>query len=68
MARTSDPAQQLAKVINDLQSERQAHVDAIAEIDATFDRFGIKVTGRKRRGRPVGSGVGVVKIQLRWKR
>ena len=46
-------ADQLATLIAKLQTQRQQHQDAIANIDATFEQFGI-VAGpaKKRRGRP----------------
>jgi hypothetical protein len=44
--------QDLEAVISKLHSERQAHLDAIAEIDRAFARVGIKPGGAKRRGRP----------------
>lgn len=48
------PAEQLGSLIARLQSQRQEHVDAIAEIDASFARFGITPVQKKRRGRPPG--------------
>lgn len=39
----ADRAKQLANLIADLQSERQRHADAVTEIDATLDRFGIRL-------------------------
>ena len=50
----SGSARDLATLINQLQAERQQHVDAITQIDATFAQFGITPTPRKRRGRPPG--------------
>lgn len=32
---------ELAKLVKELQSERQSHLDAIARIDETFEQFGI---------------------------
>ena len=55
MSRESATATELATLINRLQSERQEHLDAIAQIDATFGQFGISSSTRKRRGRPPGS-------------
>ena len=43
---------QLASLIQKLQTERQEHLDAVADIDATFERFSISVAPVKRRGRP----------------
>lgn len=46
-------AKELATLISRLQSERTEHLEAIAQIDATFERFGITVAPpAKRRGRP----------------
>ena len=53
----ANKAQQLAGLIADLQTERQQHADAIAEIDATLDQFGIdleKTPVRRKPGRPAG--------------
>ena len=58
------PAATLARLINQLQSERQKHADAISAIDEQFEAFGIAAAPRskkkKRRarrgpGRPKGS-------------
>ena len=64
----TDTAAQLTSLIAKLQAERQEHADAIAEIDATFERFGISHSAPKRRGRPrkvatskVSSQVGLAK-------
>ena len=43
---------QLASLIAKLQAQRQQHLDAIANIDATFEQFGIAVAPAKRLGRP----------------
>ena len=45
-------AQELASLINRLQDQRQQHLDAVANIDATFEQFGIVAAPTKRRGRP----------------
>lgn len=46
-------AKELANLINKLQAERKAHLEAITQIDATFQQFGITVAApAKRRGRP----------------
>ena len=45
-------AQELASLIKKLQDQRQQHLDAIANIDATFEQFGISVVPAKRLGRP----------------
>ena len=47
-------AKQLTQLVAQLRAERQEHVDAIAEIDGTFQQLGITATPRKRRGRPPG--------------
>ena len=52
MPKESATANQLATLINTLQAERQEHVDAIAQIDATFEQFGIIPSAKKRLGRP----------------
>jgi hypothetical protein len=52
MPRESAAAKELATLINTLQAERQEHVDAIAQIDATFEQFGIIPSAKKRLGRP----------------
>ena len=48
----SSPAATLAKLVQQLQAERQDHLDAIEEIDATFDALGIKPGKAGRRRRP----------------
>ena len=56
MAR-SDRAGELKKLIAQLQSERQQHVEAIEEIDRTFSELGIDAEMAPRRrgpGRPAG--------------
>ena len=51
MAKAS-PATALAKLVQDLQDQRQEYLDAIDEIDATFDSLGIKPgKATRRRGR-----------------
>ncbi|MEX0745709.1 MAG: hypothetical protein WD118_08905 [Phycisphaeraceae bacterium] len=48
-------ANELSKLISHLRQERQSHVNAIADIDETFSRFGIEADGTAgpaRRGRP----------------
>ena len=59
---------ELERLVQQLKSDRQAHVDAIAQIDATFEQFGIAATPRKRRGRPPGSGKGTAKKTTTKKR
>ena len=56
MAKTPSRAADLEKMIRQLRADRQAHVDAIAQIDATFARFGITADDRagSRRGRKPG--------------
>ena len=56
MAKTTIAPADLVKTIKALQAERQRHVDAIAQIDATFKQYGITPGPRGRRGRPKGSG------------
>jgi len=51
MART-DTANQLEKLVAQLQDERKEHLDAIAEIDKTFERLGIEPDSKPRPGRP----------------
>lgn len=51
MAKTTTTSQ-LASAISRLHAERQEHLDAISEIDAIFDQFGITAAAPKRRGRP----------------
>ena len=50
-----DTAERLARLIADLCSQRQDHARAIAEIDDTASKFGIKLDGAPKRGRPAGS-------------
>lgn len=47
-------ASQLAGLISDLQSQRQDHVNAVAEIDAVFEKYGIHPPKQQRRGRKPG--------------
>ena len=56
MAKISSPAAELETMIRQLRAERQQHIDAIAKIEATFERFGITPEGGtgKRRGRKPG--------------
>lgn len=42
----------LVALIHKLQAKRQEYLDAIAQIDATFEQFGIAAAPAKRRGRP----------------
>ncbi len=49
-------AEQLASLIEQLQAERQQHANAVAEIDATFSRFGLVPVVRRRPGRPRRQG------------
>ncbi|MBP7936356.1 MAG: C2H2-type zinc finger protein [Phycisphaerae bacterium] len=44
----------LVAMIDKLQAQRREHVDAIAKIDALFEKYGIQLPERKRRGRPPG--------------
>jgi hypothetical protein len=55
----SDTAKQLQQTISRLQTERQEHAEAISEIDAIFDQYGISADGRTARrgpGRPRKAG------------
>jgi hypothetical protein len=52
MPRTRDAAAGLESQITLLARERQAHVDAVAAIDALLDRWGIRLPSSGRRGRP----------------
>ena len=58
---TATATRELERLVQQLNADRQQHVDAIAQIDATFQQFGITPTPRKRRGRPPGSGKGAAK-------
>ena len=50
---TARPDQTCSALIAKLQAQRQQHEDAIAAIDATFERFGISAApAKKRPGRP----------------
>ncbi len=42
----------LASLVRQLHTDRQGHVDAIAEIDATFESLGFTATTPKKRKRP----------------
>ena len=42
----------LVALISRLQAKRQDYLDAVAQIDATFEHFGIAAAPAKRRGRP----------------
>jgi len=50
MSQNNATAKELAALIDKLLSERQGHLDAIAEIDATFEQFNIAPVTKKRRG------------------
>ena len=50
-------ASTIVKAISQLKKKRQAHLDAIAEIDETFAQLGIEAEGARRGpGRPRGAG------------
>lgn len=51
MPKEHNTVNQLASLIGALQAERQEHLDAIAQIDATFEQFGITPSTQPRRGR-----------------
>lgn len=55
MTKVSTTTRRLESLVAKLQAEKQAHLVAVAEIDAVFGRFGVASTGKKRRGRPRGS-------------
>ena len=44
--------ERLVALISRLQAKRQEYLDAIVQIDATFEQFGITAAPAKRRGRP----------------
>ena len=52
--------EELKSLIARLQADRQAHVDAIAQIDQTFSTLGIQAQA-KRRGRPRGASTTATK-------
>jgi hypothetical protein len=52
MPRTRDAAAGLEAQITLMAKERQAHMDAVAAIDAMLDRWGIRLPAAGRRGRP----------------
>lgn len=53
-----DTGRALIEMINDLQTQRQEHVDAIATIDEVFTTCGIQPQERRRPGRPPGRKAG----------
>ena len=52
------PTVSLARLIGQLQSERQKHVDAISAIDAQFEEFGIAAAAPSKKKRRGGRGPG----------
>ncbi|MEQ9454113.1 MAG: hypothetical protein RLN76_05915 [Phycisphaeraceae bacterium] len=54
MSKAAAAVAEIQRMIKTLQAERQKHVDAITEIDATFDGLGLAGEAPKRRGRPAG--------------
>ena len=58
-------ASQLAGLISDLQRQRQDHVNAIAEIDAVFEKYSIRSPERKRRGRPPGKRMDGARVGMK---
>ena len=57
MANAAKSTDELARIIRQLQAERQQHADAIAAIDEQFEQHGIAAEPRKkRRGRRRGPG------------
>jgi len=59
MARTANP-KLLARAIASLRSQRQALVDKLADIDATFAELGLSADEGARRGRRPGRPAGSV--------
>lgn len=61
MPRSTPTARDLELAVEQLQKQRQVHLDALAQIDSVFERYGIAPqggggrVGRPRRGRPPGS-------------
>lgn len=53
--KVSTTTRRLESLVAKLQSEKQGHLDAVAEIDEVFGRFGLTPGVRKKRGRPRGS-------------
>ncbi len=51
MAKKATTARELQAVITRLQQQRQAHLDALAEIDSAFAQFGIKPRKRTRKAK-----------------
>ena len=58
---TATTTRELQKLLGQLQAERSGHEKAIADIDETFQQFGITPQPRKRRGRPPGRPKGSTK-------
>ena len=75
MAKSSTAAA-LAKLVRQLQEQRQEHLDAVAEIEASFKELGISIAPAKRRrkkksskrGRPKASRKKVSKKRVTKKR
>ena len=65
MPRKTVTAKELAALITQLRQQRQEHLDAIDEIDATFRQFGISSSAKKRRGRPPRAMRGVGRMRKR---
>ena len=65
MAKAQSLISQLTKLIKQLQSERQEHVNKIEEIDAAMASLGLEQQPAKRRGRPRGSKKKVMKKAAR---
>ena len=51
MAKKTTTTKELQAVITRLQQQRQAHLDALAEIDSAFAQFGIKPGKRARKAK-----------------
>ena len=51
MAKKTTTARELQAVITRLEQQRQAHLDALADIDSAFAQFGIKPRKRTRKAK-----------------
>ncbi len=48
----NESVRQLQSVVDKLRSQREAHENAIADIDAAFEQLGVSAPAAQRRGRP----------------
>lgn len=62
MAKTADTAQQLEKLVQQMQEERRHHVEAIEEIDGALSRLGIEPKARVGRPRKKTKGANAGKV------